>query len=325
MKLLLYPFGLLYMFATWLNRGMYALGFFKRKKLPKTVISIGNLTMGGSGKTPFTLYLAERLIALGKKPAIILRGYGRKTRGPILVSKDTSAEEVGEEALLYKSGHDIDVAVSEKREKALSVLPALTDVYLLDDAFQHFGVYRDRDILIVDASRPDDLKPMPLGRLREPLGSAKYASLVVITRGTKKDLPVRLQKIIAGKPTVEVEFHWEELLCPDRIPRSSATRNRYFLLLGIGNPNHFKMMAEAGGYKITGEKILPDHAFPAPGLVAEINASAKKSGADYILTSEKDFVKWSKVKELKLKIVYPELMLSVRDPENHLDKMISEL
>jgi tetraacyldisaccharide 4'-kinase len=323
MKILLYPFGLIYLLITSLNRGMYERGFFKRKRLPRPVISIGNLTMGGSGKTPLTKFLAKKLIEKGMIPAIILRGYGRKTKGPILVTKNSTAEEVGEEALLYKRELELDIVVAERREEALSVLPSLPDIFLLDDGFQHFRVFRDRDILVVDASRPEDLRPLPFGFLREPLGSAKSASLVVVTKGSKEGLPGNLKKIMTGKPVIEAVFEWKEKLYPDGILLEQAAGKKMFLLLGIGNPANFRKMAVERGLNIIGEKILPDHAFPTPKLIAGINEAA--AGADYILTSEKDFVKWSKAEGFRTALAYPKLRLTLRDPESHLEKLLSGL
>ncbi len=123
-NVLLYPFGLLYMLVTLMNRKLFESGIRRKKRLPRPVVSVGNLTMGGSGKTPLTKFLAKKLIGKGVKPAIVLRGYGRKTKGPFLVTAGSTAEEVGEEALLYKRELEIDVAVAEKREEALAVLPS---------------------------------------------------------------------------------------------------------------------------------------------------------------------------------------------------------
>ncbi len=320
---LLYPFGILYMLVTLLNRKLFETGIRRKKRLTRPVVSVGNLTMGGSGKTPFTKFLAKKILEQGKKPAIILRGYGRKTKGPFLVTANSLAEEVGEEALLYKRELEIDVAVAEKREEALAVMPAMPDIFLLDDGFQHFRVHRERDILVVDASRPEELRALPYGRLREPLRSAGNASLVVVTKGRVEDLPAKLKRIIGGIPTVEAVFQWKEKLYPDGIYIGNAAEKKMFLLLGIGNPENFRNMALERGLKITGERILPDHAFPDSKLVAEINEAS--AGADYILTSEKDFVKWSKAGGLKIHLAYPKLRIALNDPDDHVGRTLAGL
>lgn len=320
---LLYPFGLLYMLVTLVNRKLFETGIRKKKKLPGPVVSIGNLTMGGSGKTPMTKFLARKLLEQGKKPAIILRGYGRKTSGPFLVTGDSTAEDVGEEAVLYKRELEIDVAVAEKREEALAVLPAAPDVFLLDDGFQHFRVHRDMDILLIDASRPEDLRALPYGRLREPLRSAKKASLVVVTKGRREELPDKIRRVIEGTPTVEAVFQWKEKLYPDGIYIGAASEKKMFLLLGIGNPANFRDMALERGLNIVAERILPDHAFPDAKLVGEINEAS--AGADYILTSEKDFVKWSRSGGLKIRLAYPKLRIALNDPGHFLDGTLAGL
>jgi len=320
---LLYPFGLLYMLVTLMNRKLFESGIRRKKRLPRPVVSVGNLTMGGSGKTPLTKFLAKKLIGKGVKPAIVLRGYGRKTKGPFLATAGSTAEEVGEEALLYKRELEIDVAVAEKREEALAVLPSLPDIFLLDDGFQHFRVHRDRDILVVDASRPEELRALPYGRLREPLSSAGKASLVVVTKGRREDLPEKLKKVIRDIPTVEAVFQWKEKLYPDGIYIGQAAEKKMFLLLGIGNPGNFRDMALERGLKIAGERILPDHAFPDQKLVAEINEAS--AGADYILTSEKDFVKWSKAGGLKVRLAYPKLRIALSDPDDHVGGVLAGL
>jgi len=322
-KIFLYPLGILFISVTKIRRKIYEWGLLKQRRLPRPAVSTGNLNMGGSGKTPLTMFLANHLMEKGIKPAILLRGYGRKTKGALLVKASSTADEVGEEALLYKRNLDIEVAVAEKREEALKVLPTLPDIFLLDDAFQHFRVFRDADIIVVDASKPKDLRPLPFGKLREPLSSADRASLVAITRGKKEDLPAQFRKMVESRPCVTVSFQWREKLYPDGIFLGEAPDRKYFLLLGIGNPDNFKRMAEERGLKITGEKILPDHAFPNPQLINEINEAA--AGCDYIITSEKDFVKWSKAEGLKIHLAYPKLKLAVADPDGSLDKLLREL
>lgn len=323
MKWTLYPLGLIYIFISFLKRKLYENGIFTQKKLPRKTWSIGNLTMGGSGKTPFTLFLAQKLIEKGKKPAIILRGYGRKTKGPILVTIDKPAEEVGEEALVYKSNFDADVVVSEKREEAVELLQSLPDLFLLDDGFQHQRLKRDFDILVLDASMARDLRPLPFGRLREPLSSAKKAGLIVVTKGKFDQLPRELLFYIKDKPFVEAAFLWEENFLPGNIQLNALLNKRPFMLLGIGNPASFKKTAIEKGFNPVGEKLLRDHAFPNDKLVSEINSLTEKSRADFILTSEKDYMKWSGRKDLRLGLVYPKLTPALDDPEGRIEELLS--
>jgi len=307
MKILLYPLGFLYIAVSGLKRKLYDLGLFKRKKLPVPVVSIGNITMGGSGKTPFTSHLAEKLTKSGRKVAIILRGYKRRSKGARLVIANSTVEEVGEEALLYRNNLAVEIAVAENREEAYPLFSVAPDAILLDDGFQHLRLEREKEILLLDASAPEELRPYPLGRLRESISALAKADLIVITKGKHSSLPEKVRAIIADIPYITVEYSWN---------------NNLMLLLGIGNPQNFTEMAKAADLNFACEKILPDHAYPDQALLNEISRKFNELKCDYILTSEKDYIKWSLVDGLKEKLIYPKLELNVHDPEGHLDKML---
>ena len=156
------------------------------KKLDTPVISVGALTMGGAGKSPFVAHLAQKLAEAGRNPAILTRGYGRKSRLDVIVPRGGSApvEQTGDEAQMYVQRGVAHVGigcdryeVGRRMERELH-----PDIFLLDDGFQHFRLQRDQDIVLIDALDPLGGGVFPLGRLREPLTALARATAVVITR-----------------------------------------------------------------------------------------------------------------------------------------------
>jgi tetraacyldisaccharide 4'-kinase len=176
-------------FASW-RRRLYRWGVLRSDALPRPVISVGNLSVGGSGKTPHVRFLASWLKGQGLRVAVLSRGYGRVTRGVLWVSRGdgpvVSASEGGDEpVLLSASLRGVPVVVGESRADAgRECLKAReTDVFLLDDGFQHLSLRRNADILLVDAGRGlGNRRCLPLGPLREPPGSARFADALVVTK-----------------------------------------------------------------------------------------------------------------------------------------------
>lgn len=325
MRIVLLPLGYLYAFINSIRRKSYKAGFFKSVSAKCPVISVGNLTMGGSGKTPFCIHLAKIIEEKGKIPAVILRGYKRKTKGPIIVDESHSPEDVGEEALIYKRNLKCQIVVAEKREEALKLLSPNIDAIILDDGFQHLQIHRDIDIVLVDANKPDDLLPFPFGKLREPISSVKSADLVAVTKGEREALPPKIEKHIGKIPIIFVDYNWKETFLPNGINIESLKNKRFLLLLGIGNPDFFIKTADTKGLKIVHKAIFPDHFFPSKRIIEKIVLDFKENNCDYILTSEKDFIKWKVFKEIEPLLVFPELVLNVKDDQKHLDNIVFQL
>ena len=309
LRFFFFPLGVLYVVLNYFRRKLYEIGFFKSISLPFSVISVGNLTMGGSGKTPFCIYLAKHFDEKGLKVAIVLRGYKRKTKGAILVKNDSIAEEVGEEALIYKRNLKCQVVVSEKREKALNVLEYIPDVVILDDGFQHLRVKRDLDIVLIDGSKKNDLLPYPIGNLREPIFSLKRANLIIITKSEEEKIPKKIEKYSESITTLFAKYDWDKVLFPLNFPIELLQEKRVLLLLGIGNPLFFQKQAESKNINIVRNTLL----------------EFEKNRCDFILTAEKDYIKWKKFEEMKEKLLYPKLLLKLIDKENKLEKLLSQL
>jgi tetraacyldisaccharide 4'-kinase len=297
-------------------------------RLGLPALSVGNLTFGGTGKTPFTIHLARRLQAMGRNPAVLLRGYGRAVAGASLVTSGSTPESVGEEAvLLARSLPGVPVAVAERREKGAALVAGRADVLLLDDAFQHVRVRRDADLLLVDASRPGDLHAPPVGRLREPLRGAGRADLVVVTRGGVSDLPPRLATRVEGVPRVGVRFEWASAPEPAS-PFGSWEALRELPLVafaGIGNPGAFFQQAREAGLRLESSLAWPDHARPGGFRLQRLLGEVERTHAHAVLTTEKDHVKWAPLWPGPAPLLFPRLEAKVEDPDDHLDRILRKL
>ncbi len=323
---LLRPAGAAFIGLASLRALLYGRRLLRSRSLPAPTLSIGNLTFGGTGKTPFTIYVASRLTALGMRPAVLLRGYGRATSGARLVNGDAREAEVGEEALLYKRAlPSLPVAVGERREEAAALVSPPPGVFLLDDAFQHLRVKRDADILMVDASRPEDLKAPPAGRLREPLGASRRARLLVVTRGSYDSLPAAFREEWGDKPAITATFIWDELLPPGSGSLASWRGRKAVALAGIGNPDAFLKDASEAGLLVSEAIILKDHARPDAPLVERAREAVRKTGAQALFTTEKDALKWAPVWPGPEPLVYPRLKTQIEDPDDHLGRLLAEV
>ncbi|WP_457642590.1 tetraacyldisaccharide 4'-kinase [Persephonella sp.] len=174
--------------GAYLRRIFYETGLIKKKYLPKPVISIGNLSTGGTGKTPLTIFTAKELQKKGLKVCVLSRGYKRRSKGTVVVSDGKNIfvgwQKAGDEPFLIAS-NNIPVIVSSSRYKAgLKALETMdVDVFILDDGFQHYQLHRDINILVIDATKPfwED-KLLPAGRLREPVSFYRYADIFVVNK-----------------------------------------------------------------------------------------------------------------------------------------------
>jgi tetraacyldisaccharide 4'-kinase len=275
------------------------------------IVSVGNLTTGGTGKTPFVIYLARRLARAGRTVAVVSRGYRRSGGGVVVVSRGDRPlvrwHEAGDEpyliALVTKG---IRVVVAARRADGVryAVGRLGADVVLLDDGFQHVELGRDLDILVVDAAHPlGNGHLLPAGVLREhPLG-VRRAGLLVATRcdaaGGASRVARTLGALVPGVPIVEtrmkpVEF-WDvtsgATLSPSSLRGAAA-----FALSGIADPEGFERTLEAFDIHLAGRLFFPDHHRFTAGDLALVEEAVRAARASVILTTEKDAVRlagWS--------------------------------
>lgn len=267
-----------------------------RVRLSVPVISIGNLTVGGTGKTPMVIDVVERLFSMGKSPAVVARGYG------------AGEEEVNDEQRLIQArcpgviyAADPDRVAAGRR--AVAQLGA--DVIVLDDGFQHRRLSRDLDVALVDATNPlgyDHL--LPRGLLREPPSSLRRANLVVLTRcdqTSTADLQRtahRIHEIVGRTPVLKCRHHVTSLRRLDGTAESSDLSGRRVVLwAGIANPRSFAVTVSNLGATVVGERCFSDHHRYTPADLARLVVAGKFPAFDAFVTTEKDAVKLARIPE----------------------------
>lgn len=297
--------GIPYELAARARLWCYEQGWFRTLRLPRPVISVGNLTVGGTGKTPVVMHLVERLQAQGKRVAVLSRGYRRTSRAPQLLVSDgqrvlVGPEEAGDEPyLIARRCPQAVVAVGADRyalgQWVLSRLPV--DCFLLDDGFQHVQLHRDVNLLLVDATDLAGLQAaLPIGRLREPLSAAARATAILITRvETEQDANQvwrLIQQACGSLPSpLLVGFPAEEFR---RVGQEEGRSLPTFqgcsavLFSGVGNAESFHALVSGLGVTVAETLVFPDHVHYTAGMVETIRARAKACGTDLLVTTEKD-------------------------------------
>jgi len=296
-----YPYEL----AARLRQWGYTRGWFQTHRLPRPVISIGNLTVGGTGKTPVVMHVVDRLTAQGKRVAILSRGYRRRSKSPQLLVSDgrqvlVGPEEAGDEPYLMarRCPHAV-VAVGADRYAlgrwVLSRQPV--DCFVLDDGFQHVQLHRDVNLVLVDATDIAGLKAaLPVGRLREPLSAAARASAVLITRVDHEQAGEAVwRQLVRACPTLSppicVGFTAEEFRRvggDERRTRDAFHGRSAVIFSGIGNAGSFHAVVEELGITVKETLAFPDHVHYTHAMMETIRAKAKAGGVDLLVTTEKD-------------------------------------
>jgi tetraacyldisaccharide 4'-kinase len=296
-------------------------GILKRERssrnahsLPVPVISIGGITVGGSGKTPFTNYLASLLLRDSQAPAVLTRGYRRRSPAKVLVLPPGSQVPpalTGDEAQIFLRAAQAVVGVASRRYEAgqfvLRQYPETT-VMLLDDGFQHAPLNRDIDIVLIDGLDPfGGNEVVPLGRLREPLDALHRADIFVVTR-SEHDLRFdairrELERYNASAPVFRTRLvarHWVDYQTGERLPNLPASRVAAFC--GLGNPQNFWGTLESLNLEVVFRWSFPDHHVYRPVELSRIARQARLNGAEMIVTTEKDRVNCPEHLE---RVIYP--------------------
>jgi tetraacyldisaccharide 4'-kinase len=252
------------------------------RRLSVPVISIGNLAMGGSGKTPFTLWLARALRERGRRPGVLMRGYRRGSSEPLALAPGAVApvEQSGEEAALYLAAGDAAVGVGPGRHaNGLALIRNhQTDVLLLDDGFEHWALARDADIVLIDALDPLRGGVFPLGRLREPFSALRRASVVVFTRCRAGRTTAALEALVRRhNPGVPIFRARQTITLPPLPPAPVAA------FCALGQPDSFRQSLFEAGVQLAAFTAFPDHHRYSR---AELAALARS--APLLLTTEKD-------------------------------------
>lgn len=304
---------------------LYHWGVLSTRRLPKPVIAIGNITVGGTGKTPVTAYIARYLLAQGHRVAVISRGYGGSLEGQTTVVSDgvsimAGAAECGDEPyLLASTVPGLMVVIGPDRYSAglLAMEQLAPDIFLLDDAFQHLRLHRDLNIVLLDYTHPyGNGLTLPGGLLREPLSALARADLIIRTRSP-------LHPAAADHSTLTPLCHARHTLV-DLLPLRAAeplafnrlSGLRVLAFAGIADPDGFFTSLREQGVTLLHCISFPDHTVYGQEQYAELGTVVREHGIDVLVTTEKDGVKLKGLPgELAGRVLLARMTLTIDQPE----------
>jgi tetraacyldisaccharide 4'-kinase len=289
------PLSLLFACIVFVRRIFYRVGLFKSFKLAMPVIVVGNITVGGTGKTPFVIWLARLLREQGLVPAIVTRGYGGDSRAPVVVKPDSDPQLVGDEAVLLSiATHAIVVASRDRVAAAQAAITAGANVIIADDGLQHYRLQRDVEIAIVDSQRMlGNGWYLPAGPLRELKSRLSKVDVVLMHQRTGSEpLSPLASPLVSGVPQLQMNSELGDATClsaKESRTLSSFAGQKVHALAGIGNPEAFFAALRGAGLNVNA-KALADHARitkedltfadQAPILMTEKDAVKCRSFAD---------------------------------------------
>lgn len=305
----------LYELAVRLRIAAYETGYVSAKKLKPAVVSIGNITLGGTGKTPLVQYVASYLVEEGFRVAVLTRGYGRRSKGLRVlndtrsvapkaeISKNTDYAEFGDEATMTaRALPNVPIVVDGDRYESGSFAEREmgAEVLILDDGYQHLALDRDLNFLVIDATDPfGGFEMVPFGRLREPLYAIKRADAVIINRAHRPfdhAQTLAIIKYFCGEQ-VPVMYTYSSIIKLRHLATGDGYDIQQFsgwnaeVMCGIGNPQAFADDILEVGINIVGEHFYGDHHPFSQGDLNQVQEAARTSGADMIVTTEKDAVR----------------------------------
>lgn len=292
----------------------------RRRRLRRPVVSVGNVSVGGSGKTPVTAYLARLLLEAGHRPSILTRGYGRREAGDgVTVVSDgagvrADVDRAGDEPLmLARALPGVPVLVSADRHLAGLIAERRfgCTIHLLDDGFQHFALHRDLDIVLVGHDDVDRPRTLPGGRLREPIDVLGAADAVVIEA---PDAPAAAA--VAARIGVERWFRLRRMLGRARLADEDrdavpAEGTRVLAVAGVARPQGFFSALAVEGWTMAGQIAFPDHHPFTPADVRRILGAMREARAGMVVTTEKDLVRLQPLEPLPFTVAWVPLEVSV--------------
>ena len=342
-RILLMPLSWLYGIIVRIRNYCFTVGIFKQNRLPCTVISVGNIVVGGTGKTPAVAAIAKLLQNKGFQVTILLRGYKRRSSEEMTVVSDgenrlCSREESGDEAdMLARQLPNIPIIVGKQRY--LTGKTALdrfkSDVIILDDGFQHRQLARDLDILTIDATQPYGTGTgalLPIGTLREPISAMQRADIILLTRTDAVstnigDLKAELNQLAPNTPILEsihqpTSLYW--LYHTDKhtkMPVENLTEKRLLAVCGIGNPDAFVATLEKYNPEAVELFAFPDHHVYTESDFQQIEHQMQQCEAEWVVTTQKDEQKLASF-PTELPIVVLAVELVITDGEGALMKVL---
>jgi len=299
---LLIPLSWLYGLIIWIRNGLFNFGLFISVSFEIPIISVGNVTTGGTGKTPMVIYFAKLIESSGYKPGIVSRGYRRNSRGLVMVHDGnrflTDVDSAGDEPyLMGKELNTVPIIVCKNRMAGIHELQNnnSVDIVILDDAFQNRKIERNVDVIMISAyDKISDYHLLPWGKLREPLNNLKRANCVIFTKTNhclNSDIynilnPYQKKSFISGT-MMPVLMKMDE----KGYHKSSPVNEPIFAFCGIGNPNSFIQSINEVGLTIAGKRIFRDHQIYNPRILQKLSEQVQKRNCRAVVTTEKDMVK----------------------------------
>lgn len=309
LRFILIPFVPIFALIVKLRNILFDKGFFKTEHVDAKVISVGNINIGGSGKTPLVIFLVNLLKSEKKNAGVLSRGYGRQSKGYVLVSDGskilTNVESCGDEILLTASECNVPCAVSEKRIEGAKRLISdqRVDTIVLDDAFQHRWIKRDVDLLVCEQRfliSPDffDHYLLPAGGMREPFSSIERASAVVINRkfSQPREIPNNVKKYFADKKIFNAYYFAKGFVDIKRKTEYSLSDfegQRSLVVCGIANPYSFFTALKQTNVDTENYLIFRDHKFYTNKEIQKIRKMFYTTNSYSVVTTQKDAVKLS--------------------------------
>lgn len=304
----------LYFLLYSLRNFLYSSGVLKtydlKKDFPKAkVISIGNITVGGTGKTPWTIFLADKISKSGRKVAILTRGYGRKSSGQIILDERNKGQKnwwkVGDEPYLMASKlNGVPIIVNANRVQAgLSALQNnKAEILILDDGFQNKSLKKDLEIVIIDATNPfGNFKLLPAGILREPLKNLKRADLLILNKvdqNTSKQKLLNYLNSISKAPIIESQYqknYFVNVYSEETMPMEQLKRKSGLAFCGIANPYSFVHSLNQSQIQVVATKFFPDHYVYKEKDMLNLVEEGLNQKVDFLVTTEKDKIRLPKI------------------------------
>jgi len=308
-RFILIPFVPLFALIVKLRNKLFDKEIFRAESVDAKVVSVGNINIGGSGKTPLVIFLINLLKNEGKRVGVLSRGYGRKSKGYILVSDGkkilTDVESCGDEILLTAKECSVPSAVSEKRIDGAKKLISdqRVDTIVLDDAFQHRWIKRDVDLLICEQRfliSPDffDHYLLPAGSMREPFGSIERASAVIINRkfSQMREIPDDVKKYFTNKKIFNVYYSAKGFVDIKRETEYNLSEfegQKSLVVCGIANPYSFFTALRQTNVDTENYLIFRDHKYYTNKEVQRIRKMFYTTNSHSVVTTQKDAVKFS--------------------------------
>lgn len=284
----------------WLRAWCYRSGVCKARRLPRPVISVGNLTVGGTGKTPVTAWIARQLLEQGLKVAVLSRGYGGILEGKVAVAADgqhllLTPDQCGDEPYLLAStipGLMVVIGSDRYRAGQLAMERLSPDVFLLDDGFQHLRLQRDLNILLMDCRRPvGNGHVLPAGPMREPASAIKRADMLIYTRCTVTDAPATFDLQIPQCLARHRIASFQRLSDETALQLEQLQSGEVVAFAGIADPQAFFDGLLQRGLELSATLGLADHEAYGSATRARLERLIQETGATWLLTTEKDGVK----------------------------------